>query len=86
MGNPRLSIPIFLSLLFRQSSGVVPTERFLPFGVEHKDAQVPRMDDGSVGPIVLNPPSFPFFNDTYTSLFVNVNGAISFRKGKVIFS
>ncbi len=62
----------------------VPINQFYPFGASVENKALARMDDGSSGSVELISPRFPFFNDTYNTLWVNVNGAISFRKGEII--
>jgi hypothetical protein len=58
----------------------VSIDQFFPYGPEAGDSQNQIGDDGFAGPISLRYP-FPFFNNTYTQLFVNNNGAISFLRG-----
>ncbi|XP_038045830.1 uncharacterized protein LOC119720271 isoform X3 [Patiria miniata] len=48
-----------------------------PFGVVEGDTFLPPSDDGSTGSIPLSS-SFPFYDYSHNSLFVNTNGLISF--------
>ncbi|XP_062601517.1 protein mesh-like [Saccostrea cucullata] len=50
-----------------------------PFGNEAGDRELKGIDDGSSPKLVLSTP-FPYFNQRNPSLFVNVNGIISFQK------
>jgi len=53
---------------------------FYPFGPEFGDNLVPKVDDSFVGPIDIAT-TFPFFDRSFTSLFVNTNGLVSFDTG-----
>jgi hypothetical protein len=75
----QLVIAIF-SLLLTRSAGNVPSTEFFPFGVENGDINLrpSNLDDGSSNQLQLSI-AFPFFNFLHDSLWVNINGAISFR-------
>lgn len=55
-------------------------ENFLEFGPEHGDEAMIPNDDLFVGPINISV-TFPFFNRTFNSLYVNTNGLVSFDSG-----
>lgn len=59
-------------------SVLVLFNNFYPYGVQYGDTVLPAGDDSSSGSISISVP-FPFFNRNYTSLYVNINGAISFE-------
>ena len=63
----------------RRTFALVPLQDFFPFGSGSGDVQMPSGDDGFEVVSLRYP--FPFFNETYTQLFVNMNGAISFKEG-----
>jgi len=55
-------------------------EDLLPFGLANGDTALFRNDDGFTGPIPISV-TFPFFHQSYSSLFINTNGLISFDAG-----
>ena len=59
----------------------VAVNEFFPFGTQHGDIELnpANKDDGSSNTISLII-AFPFFNYLHNSIWVNVNGAISFLK------
>jgi len=46
---------------------------------------LPQADDGSVGPLIL-PFTFDLYSDTYTSLFINTNGNVTFNAAFITFT
>ncbi|KAI1707224.1 nidogen-like domain-containing protein [Ditylenchus destructor] len=70
---------IFLIALFPTSSSGISLDRFLPYGTTHGDTEMERGDDTGSPALQLSVP-FPFFDTLYSTLWVNVNGAISFAK------
>uniref|UniRef100_A0A914YRU3 Uncharacterized protein n=1 Tax=Panagrolaimus superbus TaxID=310955 RepID=A0A914YRU3_9BILA len=60
-----------------QSNAIVSVENFFPFGITNGDSYLASGDDTSSPQQMLSTP-FNFFNYSHTSLWVNVNGAISF--------
>jgi hypothetical protein len=58
---------------------------FFPYGIEAGDEVMFKNDDEFVGPILINT-NFAFFNKSYSSLFVNTNGLISFNVGVSSFT
>jgi hypothetical protein len=60
------------------SSGNQPTKLMYPYGPNSGDTLLPKDDDGSYGPIKIGL-QFPFFSQTYSSLYVNSDGVISFH-------
>ena len=59
-------------------------EIFLPFGPLSGDLLVPVVDDGFVGPISIST-TFPFYQKSFTDLFVNTNGLVSFNRSITSF-
>ncbi|KAI1716123.1 nidogen-like domain-containing protein [Ditylenchus destructor] len=70
---------IFLIALFPTAFLGVPLDRFFPYGTTHGDTDMERGDDTGSPALQLSVP-FPFFDTLYSTLWVNVNGAISFAK------
>jgi sushi domain-containing protein 2 len=70
--------PITLLLLSHVTG--LNIENFIPFGNQTGDASLFPNDDSFAGPINISTP-FRFFDNVYTSLFVNTNGLISFVRG-----
>uniref|UniRef100_A0AC34FYW3 Uncharacterized protein n=1 Tax=Panagrolaimus sp. ES5 TaxID=591445 RepID=A0AC34FYW3_9BILA len=68
-----IGIVTFLS----QSNAIVDVASFFPFGVANGDTYLASGDDTSSAQQMLST-TFNFFNYSHTSLWVNVNGAISF--------
>nr|XP_022329841.1 sushi, nidogen and EGF-like domain-containing protein 1 [Crassostrea virginica] len=54
-----------------------PLSQFYPFGATAGDSNLPANDDGSTSSIHISVP-FPFFGSSYTSVFVNNNGDVTF--------
>ena len=75
----------FFTILILTPGGFSLSSRdFYPFGIENGDSVVTKGDDSFVN-VPLRPGiAFPFFNESYSSLWVNINGAISFTQGKNI--
>ena len=48
-----------------------------PYGSGLCDKLVPKNDDGSEGPFDLGVP-FSFYNNVYSTVYINTNGFISF--------
>lgn len=75
--------PILVGLLVPPSAySFVPVTEFFPYGPETGDSQLPIGDDNFVNVSLKLGGVFNFFNSSYSSLFVNNNGAISFSSGK----
>ncbi|CAG2202825.1 Sushi, nidogen and EGF-like domain-containing protein 1 [Mytilus edulis] len=55
----------------------IPLSMFYPYGTPSHDTPLPQNDDGSSSEIHINS-SFPFFNISHRSLFVNTNGDLTF--------
>lgn len=70
------AIVVVLGILIAQSHGVRLSD-FYPYGVSNGDTVLPAGDDGDSGSISISTP-FPYFNRNHNSLYVNINGAISF--------
>lgn len=76
----------FLLTFLSQTSANVPLNEFFPYGVEKADDISMKsgerrdgdLDDGSSEKLPLQI-AFPFFNALHDSLWVNINGVISFR-------
>uniref|UniRef100_A0A914VSW5 NIDO domain-containing protein n=1 Tax=Plectus sambesii TaxID=2011161 RepID=A0A914VSW5_9BILA len=68
---------LLLALLWPVSLAKVAVNDFFPFGVSNGDTVMIRSDDGSSPSIPISI-GFPFFDYLHDSLWVNVNGAISF--------
>eukprot|EP00057_Strongylocentrotus_purpuratus_P000525 XP_001177888.3 PREDICTED: sushi domain-containing protein 2 isoform X1 [Strongylocentrotus purpuratus] len=56
------------------------TAQSFPYGSAEGDTFLPKGDDGNSGEIPISN-IFTFFGVPYESLFVNINGAVSFSKG-----
>lgn len=65
--------------------GIIPLRDFYPYGPSNGDATLKKNDDSYQGPISIKV-SFPFFSGRYSSIFVNTNGALSFRAGVSAFT
>jgi hypothetical protein len=55
----------------------MPKTSFYPFGIPNGDFRLAKVDDGFVGPIPITV-TFPFFQKSFTSLYVNTNGLVTF--------
>uniref|UniRef100_A0AC34FLT9 NIDO domain-containing protein n=1 Tax=Panagrolaimus sp. ES5 TaxID=591445 RepID=A0AC34FLT9_9BILA len=71
------SVTVFLAL-FLSVNAIVEVEDFFPFGVSNGDEYLESGDDTSSPEQSLSI-AFPFFGYNHSSLWVNVNGAISFN-------
>jgi len=69
-----------LILFFSNHYYCLSIEEFYPFGKLAGDKVLFKNDDGFDGPISIST-TFPFFNKSYDSLFINTNGLISFENG-----
>ncbi len=65
-------IGITLQFVFTIQSSIMYS-----FGPNSTDITLPKIDDGSYGPIRLNF-KLKFFNNVYSKMYVNTNGLISF--------
>ena len=75
-----------LAILTHQAIGLVRIQDFYPFGPTVNDtdyvlssARDSNLDDGSSTQLPIST-EFKFFGDTYRSLWVNINGAVSFKQ------
>lgn len=74
------SLGILLVVLTRgifQTAGL-PLSELYPFGQQNGNTSVQKIDDGSSSKVEINI-NFPFFNSSFSSLYVNSNGGISFN-------
>lgn len=76
------SFTLFGLLIVPSAYSFVPVAEFFAYGPENGDSQVPIADDNFVNVSLKVGSVFNFFNSSYSSLFVNNNGAISFSAGK----
>lgn len=67
-----------LVLFLTRAECAVPLEKFFPYGHGTTDQALSAGDDTSSTVQNLSI-AFPFFDQLYSQLWVNVNGAISFR-------
>ncbi|RNA00948.1 sushi domain-containing 2-like [Brachionus plicatilis] len=74
-----MNIRLFLILLFADYLDSTP-DIFYPYGREIGDDIMFKNDDGFLGPLDIAI-EFPFFNRSFSSLFINTNGLISFGNG-----
>ncbi|XP_013417624.1 sushi, nidogen and EGF-like domain-containing protein 1 [Lingula anatina] len=69
------------ALFFNHAYAMIQLKDFYPYGLKNGDRnQTRRNDDQFDGPLKLKVP-YPFFSGVYQSLYVNTNGAVSFKKG-----
>ncbi len=66
-----------LSLFCVSAVSAIPIEDFVPFGPGEEDSVLPPNDDGSTSQINLLD-DFVFFGDSYTALWLNNNGNVTF--------
>ena len=74
---------IFFITVINGSNCMVPMENFFPYGTNVNDTDIRNdhvgsLDDGSSQQIPISQP-FRFFTTSYTSLWVNINGGVSFN-------
>lgn len=71
----------FIILIIFLATGLscLQINEFYPFNSEALDNILFKNDDEFVGPITIST-TFPFFQKSYSSLFLNTNGLISFEK------
>jgi len=62
---------------------IVDEDNLIPQGTFYLIDEDP-LDDGTAGPYNL-PFNFPFFDSTYSKIYVGVNGAVSFKDGNLNF-
>jgi WD40 repeat protein len=66
------------NIAYRTFYPIVAKEPFMyAYGVNSGDTALPKNDDGSYGPISLGV-RLPFFNNVYSTIYVNTNGKITF--------
>jgi len=72
----KIASGVFLLFLLRNSL-CIPLSQFYPFGSETTESTntIPREDDDTSPSISLQP-SFNFFGQLYTSLYVSINSSI----------
>jgi alpha-tectorin len=63
---------------FQTNLGFVPLDQFFPYGTNNGDAEQDRGDDNS-SPMQNLTQKFAYFGTNYSTLWVNTNGAFSFR-------
>ncbi|CAG2206870.1 Sushi, nidogen and EGF-like domain-containing protein 1 [Mytilus edulis] len=66
-----------ISFAFFNACSAIPLSMFYPYGNPSHDNRLPPNDDGSSSEIHISS-SFPFFNTSHRSLFVNTNGDLTF--------
>ncbi len=65
-------IILFFILNFLNGEGFAAT--FYPFGIFNGDTEAPKTDDKNMGPIRFNyRTSFKYFDNSYSSLYINPN-------------
>jgi len=78
----------FILLLLLSSiqslEGAVTSEELYPFGPESGDSQLAPNDDSFDQVFFRTGEVFYFFNSSYSSLFINNNGGVSFGRGNPI--
>lgn len=78
-----VALSILLGLLVVHSAySSVPVADFFAYGPANGDSQLPIADDNFVDVTLKLGSVFNFFNSSYSRLFVNNNGGISFLAGK----
>ena len=72
---------LVLCLEIHSSQAVVSTGDFFPYGLDNGDTSLrpSNLDDGSSPRIPIGQ-YFSFFNESYDALWLNINGAISFKQ------
>ena len=68
-----------LWIIFLRFHVSLQNDSFYDFGPAFGDQLLPNLDDSFVGPIDIST-TFPFFEKSFTSLFVNTNGLVSFDR------
>ncbi|XP_059485330.1 nidogen [Neocloeon triangulifer] len=68
---------LLVCLVVAGTTLAVPVDQIYPFGREYGDAVLPPGDEGSSPEFELAIP-IKFYNEVYTSLYVGINGLISF--------
>ena len=63
---------------FQKNLGFVPLDQFFPYGTNNGDTEQVRGDDNSSPPQELIQ-NFAYLGTNYSTLWVNTNGAFSFR-------
>ena len=71
---------LLIFLFFAHHFDCLTIEDFYPFGESAGDSVLFKNDDSFSGNISIST-TFPFFNKSYDSLFINTNGLISFERG-----
>jgi hypothetical protein len=83
--NILVSVTVII-VISKSTYASVPIENFFPFGSNNGDDLLATGDD-TFQLVNLNLiPGFAFFNNSHSSLYVNVNGAISFNSGVSTFT
>ena len=75
---------LFLFLYTLKSFSCQQLPNFIPFGKDFNDQRIQTGFYGDVGPIKVSV-SFPFFNKTFNSFWVNTNGLVTFDGGVLYF-
>jgi len=74
---------IFFSML-GNLEGAISTEEMFPYGPGHGDSRLPSNDDSFIQVPFRAGEVLYFFNSSYSSLFINNNGGVSFARGNDI--
>jgi hypothetical protein len=70
---------IILFFILNLVNNEVDADIFYPFGVLNQDIKAPKVGEANIGPIrFIYRTSFKYFNNEYSSLYINPNGLISF--------
>jgi alpha-tectorin len=77
MFDPKFLICLYFSI-FQTILGFVPLDQFFPYGTNNGDTEQVRGDDNSSPQLALIQ-NFAYFGTNYSTLWVNTNGAFSFR-------
>ncbi|XP_035289969.1 alpha-tectorin isoform X1 [Anguilla anguilla] len=78
MVKPSIRLVLIHLVYILAPKGALSQDILYPFGQAYRDAETPKMDDGSSTELFLLIP-FVFFNVPHRSIYINNNGVISFN-------
>ena len=72
------NVVLFVEIAYSQATVTNETrKKFIPYGIEYGDLQLARGDD-QISPPIYIPIRFPFFNNKYGEIKIEINGLILF--------